>query len=494
MIERSKQIHEGCEKQLTLTKESIELNKQQFQENLRKLAVIDFNCYEFEGQNFRVIQAKHLKDKWMLNNQATGRRVPQKPLKEITLEKFRFYPPKLASLLEREAYAYKQLINYKPMIEEGNNPQLAMRLYNAEREKIRNAIPLSKTEQDEKNRMLKQGFSNWSLTEYKNLITAMKKVGRSDYANISKRIETKSVEEVKEYLNVFWDRVHEIPDSKSLIAIIQDCEDKLKRQNEFEKFLHKKLKDVTDPLTEINIIYTQKFDSSCIKFSRDEDKILIWLFYKYKSLYLNADNNNVQNAAMEAKLFEKIRDEIRFFPHFRFNWRFLSCDSIMLNNRCKRLIKLIEQEFNSKNQKSQPKLQFITIENDEEDTGIYNFDVIEDDESSTITNQLSDFQIEEDDDAKNDTAVTIDYEEEKASSSSDMSYSSDASADLKSRKNKLTKTKQKTSAAATKNIQQKSEPQNQKQHHSQKNASKVKARPDPLFCYVQESDEDLPYL
>jgi hypothetical protein len=492
LIERSKQIHEGCIKQLTLTKESIELNKQQFQENLRKLGVSDFSCYEFEGQNFRVIQAKHLKDKWMLNNQATGRRVPQKPLKEITLEKFRFYPPKLASLLEREAYAYKQLINYQPMIEEGDNPQLAMRLYNAEREKIRNAIPLSKTEQDEKNRMLKQGFFNWSVTEYKNLITAMRKHGRSDYANISKRIETKSVEEVTEYLRVFWDRVHEIPDSISLVTSIQDCEDTLKRRNEFENFLHKKLKDVTDPLTEINIIYTQKFDSSAIKFSLDEDKILIWLFYKYKSLYLNADHTKVQNAAMEAKLFERIRDEIRFFPHFRFNWRFLSCDSIMLNNRCKRLIKLIEKEFDSKNKKSQPKTQFITIENDEEDTGIYNFDVIEDDESSTITNQLSDCQIEEDNDAKNDTAVTLDYEEEKASSSSDMSYSSDASADFKGRRNKLTKTKQKTSAAAIKNIKQKSEPQNHKQH--QKNASKAKARPDPLFCYVQESDEDLPYL
>ena len=288
----------------------------------------DFNSYEFEGQNFRVMKAESIKNKWMLNNQATGRRVPQKPLKEVHLEKFRFYPPGLANLIEREAYAYKKLINYQPMIEDQGNPQLAIRLFNAEREKIRNAIPLTKNEQEEKNQGLKQGFINWTSTEYKLLLTAMRKFGRSDFVNISKFLQTKNVEEVKEYLKVFWNRVHELPDSNSIVASIQKSEDENRRRKEFEEFLDKKFQHVKDPLTEINIYY---YDSSNMnKFSRDEDKIIIWLFYKYKSLYLNSDNNKAENCTMESKLFERIRDDIKFIPNFRFNWRFLSCNANML--------------------------------------------------------------------------------------------------------------------------------------------------------------------
>ena len=411
LIEKSKKIRDGNEKELVLTKETIELNKQAFKQNLVKLGAMEnYTVYEFEGENFRVIQAKHLNEQMIANQKVKSKLRSVRPQKEIVLEKYRFYPMKLPYLLEREAYAYKKLINYEPKFEECDDSALAFRRYNAEREKIRNALPLSRSEEEEKNRMLKMGFQNWSKGEYNLVIQAMRLYGRYNYSSISKYIQTKTPEEVEEYLKVLWERVNELSNASSIIQSIEKTEASIRRKNELHQLLHKAFKNVENPITDIKIDYSLMRHDLNSFFNEEEDKILLWLYYKYQSFYLSAEEKT-ENTISEKKLFQRIRNEIRYIPTFRFNWYFMSCDANMLNNRCKYLLKLFQLARNStvSNLKaSRTPLVDTSIINyialDEDDTGIYNIN----NNNSSFHHEISQLDDDENESTINE-AMDVDY-------------------------------------------------------------------------------------
>lgn len=72
----------------------------------------------------------------------------------------------------------------------------AERVRKEEQRKIDEAEVLSEEEVQEKEELLKQGFSNWNKRDFNQFIKANEKYGRDDIDGISKEVEGKTPEEV----------------------------------------------------------------------------------------------------------------------------------------------------------------------------------------------------------------------------------------------------------------------------------------------------------
>ncbi|KAL8510247.1 hypothetical protein ACS0TY_017163 [Phlomoides rotata] len=81
----------------------------------------------------------------------------------------------------------------KDIIDEDNKPQDVV-------------DPLIAEEQEEKERLLEEGFSTWSRRDFNNFIRAYEKNGRNDIVSIASEIDGKTKEEVEQYAKVFMER------------------------------------------------------------------------------------------------------------------------------------------------------------------------------------------------------------------------------------------------------------------------------------------------
>ena len=74
----------------------------------------------------------------------------------------------------------------------------AERVRREEQKKIDDAEMLCEDEVAEKDDLLKQGFSNWTKRDFNQFVKANEKYGRDDIESISKEVEGKTAEEVRE--------------------------------------------------------------------------------------------------------------------------------------------------------------------------------------------------------------------------------------------------------------------------------------------------------
>ena len=101
----------------------------------------------------------------------------------------------------------KTLINFLSLFITGPD---AKKIQKEEQRKIDEADELTEEEQDEKEDLLTQGFTNWSKRDFNQFIRLHEKYGRDDIDSISKEIEGKTPEEVVEYSKIFWERCQEL--------------------------------------------------------------------------------------------------------------------------------------------------------------------------------------------------------------------------------------------------------------------------------------------
>lgn len=80
----------------------------------------------------------------------------------------------------------------------------------AEQEAIDTAEPLTEEEKAEKEELAAQGFNNWAKREFQSFIRGIETYGRDDYAGIQTEVPTKTVDEVRKYSEVFWERYQEL--------------------------------------------------------------------------------------------------------------------------------------------------------------------------------------------------------------------------------------------------------------------------------------------
>ncbi|KAF9916163.1 hypothetical protein BX616_004467 [Lobosporangium transversale] len=252
-----------------------------------------------------------------------------RPPKALNIQDFQFYPARLHELQEKEVLFYRKSIGYRVPKAVGSEAanmteeELEEQQQN-EQALIDAAEPLTEEEIAEKEELLQSGFENWSKRDFISFYKACEKYGRSNLADITTEIEGKTLQEVKAYSKVFWKRYTEIADYERIITAIEKGESKLQRQSDIQDQLSAVVHRHRVPLQQLKIAYNQ---TKTRNYTEEEDRFLI---IQLERLGYGTDD-----------VYDKIRDEIRKSPLFRFDWFLKSRTPLELQRRCAYLIKCL---------------------------------------------------------------------------------------------------------------------------------------------------------
>eukprot|EP01036_Dinobryon_divergens_P039934 gene39934-52719_t len=200
--------------------------------------------------------------------------------------------------------------------------------------------------QQEKQRLLAEGFPNWTRKDFKALLTAVGNTsnghgngnGHSHShlsvtdtdAHIINEVAVatgKSKDEVKRYLDVFWRRGHELSEWSKVSERLQRGQAQSQREVEIKALLERKLSMYKNPSTELNIQY------GCLKgrlYSTEED-----IFFLVMMKRFGHGNSGC---------WERIRREVQSHWRFRFNWLLRSRSAPEIQRRCESLLLALQRE------------------------------------------------------------------------------------------------------------------------------------------------------
>ncbi|KAJ0768980.1 putative calcium/calmodulin-dependent protein kinase chromatin remodeling ISWI family [Helianthus annuus] len=184
--------------------------------------------------------------------------------------------------------------------------------------------PLTAEEQEEKEKLLEEGFSTWSRRDFNTFIRACEKYGRSDVGSIASEMEGKTEEEVERYARVFKERYKELNDYDRIIKNIERGEARISRKDEIMKAIGKKLDRYKNPWLELKIQYGQNKGKL---YNEECDRFMICMVHK-----LGYGN------------WDELKAAFRTSPLFRFDWFVKSRTTQELARRCDTLIRLVERE------------------------------------------------------------------------------------------------------------------------------------------------------
>jgi SWI/SNF-related matrix-associated actin-dependent regulator of chromatin subfamily A member 5 len=238
---------EEAEEQLKKKIQDLGGNMQEF----RLDSTDDFNYREFDGVDYQE-GAKNLKE-LLVSNWEDGPRLraqrstyniddyyrgvmksegkPKKgplprPPKQPTIYDFQFYPDRLYELFEKETAAYRRRLEARKA---------------GRSEEDEDFGDLTEEEEAAKDKMLQQGFSNWSRKDFSQFIKACERHGRKDVENVTSEIEGKTEKEVRAYLKAFKTNYKKINGWERFIDRIEKGEEKLQRLQEMQDALAKKV-------------------------------------------------------------------------------------------------------------------------------------------------------------------------------------------------------------------------------------------------------------
>ncbi|KAI4861413.1 SWI/SNF family of DNA-dependent ATPase [Hypoxylon rubiginosum] len=258
-------------------------------------------------------------------------KAPRAP-KQIPVHDYQFYPSRLRDLQDRETAFYRKEIGYKVPLSDGDEDNLSER--EAERaldqQEIDNATALTEEEQEEKQTLSQQGFGDWNKRDFQQFINGSGRYGRNDYERIAEEVDSKSAAEVKAYAKVFWQRYSEIADYNKYLQVVETGEERMRKTEHQRKMLRKKMQQYRVPLQQMKINYSVSTTNKKV-YTEEEDRFLLVMLDRY-----GIDSEGI---------YERIRDEIRESPLFRFDWFFLSRTPIEISRRCTTLLTTIVKEF-----------------------------------------------------------------------------------------------------------------------------------------------------
>lgn len=260
----------------------------------------------------------------------TKPKVPRAP-KQVVIHDWQFFPEGLKELQEKETAYFRKQNDIKAPLAEGPEP-IEDREANRELEQaeIDNAEALTEAERVERERMTETGFYDWNKRDFQQFINGIAKYGRKAFDMIATEVDGKTTEEVKEYSRVFWKRYKEIEGWKRHIGVIEEGEERRARTEENKRLLRQKMSMYRVPLQQLKLSYSVSTTNKKV-YTEEEDRFLLVMLDRY-----GVDSESV---------YEKIRDEIRESPLFRFDWFFLSRTPIEIGRRCAALLTTVAREF-----------------------------------------------------------------------------------------------------------------------------------------------------
>ena len=189
------------------------------------------------------------------------------------------------------------------------------------------AEPLTEEDNAEKESLLDQGFAEWSKKDFTAFVKACERFGRDKLADIAGDVEGKTLDEVKKYSKVFWARYQEIADHEKIIAAIERGEAKLQRKQEIQDILTAKVNSCKNPQQQLKLSYGQNKGKF---YTEEEDRFMVrpfcFFFFPPLPCLFTTTVFSVQICALkkhgygEDESYEKIRQDARVSPLFRFDW------------------------------------------------------------------------------------------------------------------------------------------------------------------------------
>jgi SWI/SNF-related matrix-associated actin-dependent regulator of chromatin subfamily A member 5 len=190
---------------------------------------------------------------------------------------------------------------------------------------------LDEEESRELNEILVTGFPLWDKKDYENLTSAIEKHGRNALEEIQKEVQNKTLQEVKDYLNAFWERINDLPDGARILKNVEKKE-RIEKQRDFSNKLIKQKVDYSnddEDYASIKLVYPPNSKQS--EFSYEEDQFLLFLTFNYG--YGN---------------WEDIVRAIRLSDDFMFNYYLKSRDKSEIHKRVDYLVKVLEREVRNR--------------------------------------------------------------------------------------------------------------------------------------------------
>lgn len=334
---RTKELNAKYEKlgiddlQKFTSESAYEWNGENFANTKKDIGMSWINPAKRERKEQSYSMDKYFRQAMYPNPKSDKPKAPRAP-KQVHIQDHQFYPDRLRELQERETAFYRKEIGYKVPLGDGDDDNLSER--EAERaldqQEIDDATALTEEEREEKEELSTQGFGNWSRRDFQQFINGSGRYGRKDYDGIATEVGSKDADEIKTYANVFWQRYTEITDYPKHLKVIEDGEERTRRIEQHRKLLRKKMQQYRVPLQQLKINYSVSTTNKKV-YTEEEDRFLLVLLDRY-----GIDSEG---------LYEKMRDDIRDSPLFRFDWFFLSRTPVELSRRCTTLITTIVKEF-----------------------------------------------------------------------------------------------------------------------------------------------------
>ncbi|MCJ1254093.1 hypothetical protein MMC24_001907 [Lignoscripta atroalba] len=339
--ERTKELNARYEKlgiddlQKFSSENAYEWNGEDFTKSKKEIGISWINPSKRERK-----EQSYSMDKYYRQALSTGGRTadnkpkaPRAP-KQVQVHDYQFFPPLLRDLQDRETAWFRKEIGYKvplpdreDMDESDKEAERAL-----EQQEIDDATPLTEEEQEQKASMSEQGFVHWNRRDFQQFINGSAKHGRNNYAEIADEVDGKNEKEVREYAKVFWQRYTEIMDYPKHIATIEAGEEKARKLNHQRKMLRRKMDMYRVPLQQLKLNYSVSTTNKKV-YTEEEDRFLLVMLDRY-----GVDGEGI---------YERIRDEIRESPLFRFDWFFLSRTPVEIGRRCATLLTTVAREFES---------------------------------------------------------------------------------------------------------------------------------------------------
>ena len=325
-------------------------------DDLQKFSSEATGTYEWNGETFINAKRKEIgmnwinpskrerkeqsysMDKYYRNALATGGprpdpkpKVPRAP-KQMPMHDYQFFNPRLGDLQEKETAYFRKEHDIKAPLAEGEEDTLEQRQEDQtlEQNMIDEAEALTEAEYAEKEALAEDGFGDWNKRDFQQFINGSAKYGRNSFDLIALEVDAKDAQEIKEYAKVFWKRYKEIANWEKHVNAIKEGEQKQERVIQQREMLRRKLRMYRVPLQQLKLNYTVSTTNKKV-YTEEEDRFLLVMLDKHQ---------------WETEgLYEKIRDEIRESPLFRFDWFFLSRTPQELSRRCATLVTTVTREM-----------------------------------------------------------------------------------------------------------------------------------------------------
>lgn len=224
---------------------------------------------------------------------------------------------------------------------------------------------LSDADEEERAKLLAEGFPDWSRKDFKTFCAAVERRGRYDFANISQDVmsETgKDLAEVQRYFVSFWTNYRRVAEWEKVLERIERGEKKILRmrqirdaiQEKVERHLEDTFGDYYSDPSRANVAVPSAAELLHYSWPRmklnygatvrgkgyqeEEDAFLICMMYRHG-----------YGAA------ERIRMEIRRAWQFRFDWYFKSRSALEIQKRCDLVVKIVERENEELRKKEEEK-------------------------------------------------------------------------------------------------------------------------------------------